>query len=236
MGIFSPFLCQYGEVIIIREVTWFKWHNWFSYLLRLTDLSSNVLSSQVKKTISSNYQFYRAHLGLCKSSCILCASTMLPPRIKCLQSRSSQSCFVANVQGRTEAHLLLHPATGSVESRAEKMHVFSRGMTAGRRCRGLCRGSNMRGMFQAAGTADEVRLMNVLGDEVTHESVSLHKGWVEGPCPLSWKLPALWAGILQPAPAASVTIPVVRSLGHTVVFIGLWHSPRAEAILVLIGV
>lgn len=49
-------------------------------------------------------------------------------------------------------------------------------MTAEGRCRGLCRGTNTRGMFQAAGTADEVRLMNVVGDEVTHESVSLHKG------------------------------------------------------------
>lgn len=46
-------------------------------------------------------------------------------------------------------------------------------MTAGRRCRGLCRESYTRGMFQAAGTADEVKLMN---DEVTHESVSFHKG------------------------------------------------------------
>lgn len=38
---------------------------------------------------------------------------------------------------------------------------------------GLRRESYMRGMFQAAGTADEVKLMN---DEVTRESVSLHKG------------------------------------------------------------
>lgn len=49
-------------------------------------------------------------------------------------------------------------------------------MNAGKKCRGLCRGNNARGMFQAAGTADEVRLMKGMVDEITHESVSLHKG------------------------------------------------------------
>lgn len=123
--------------MIIREVAWFKRHNWFSYLFPLTDLGSNVLSSQVKKMISSNYQFCRAHLGLCESSCILCASTTLSPRIKCLQSGGSQSCFVADVQGRAEARLPLRPATASVESRGEKL-MFSDGVGLLERNAGGC--------------------------------------------------------------------------------------------------
>lgn len=49
-------------------------------------------------------------------------------------------------------------------------------MTAAEKCRGLCRGNNARGMFQDAGTADEMRLTKGTLDEITHESVSLHKG------------------------------------------------------------
>lgn len=131
-----------------------------------------MLSSQVKKMISSNYQFCRAHLGLCKSNCILCASTMLSPRIKCLQSGGSQSCFVANVQAERKLvcsfALLL-----ALLSQEQKNACFQLGHDCRREMQGLRRESYMRGMFQAAGTADEVKLMN---DEVTHESVSLHKG------------------------------------------------------------
>lgn len=56
------------------------------------------------------------------------------------------------------------------------MHVSSWGVTGGEKCRGLCRGNSSRRMFQAAGTADEVRLTKSMVDEITHESVSLHKG------------------------------------------------------------
>lgn len=189
-------------MIIIREVTWFKWHNWFSYLFLLTDLSSNVLSSQVRKMISSNYQFCRAHLGLCKSSCILCASTMLSPRIKCLQSGRSQSCFVANVQGRMGAHLPPPHCYWLCWVKSRKTHVSSWGTTAGVKCRGLCRGNSSRGMFQAAGTADEVRLMKGMVDEITHESGSLHKDWVEGPRSLDETSQLCGLGVLQQVPTA----------------------------------
>lgn len=192
MGIFSPFLCPYREVIIIREVAWFKWHNWFSYLFPLTDLSSNVLSSQVKKMISSNYQFCRAHLGLCKSSCILCASTMLSPRIKCLQSGRSHSCFVANVQGRTEAHLPLRPATGSVESRAEKC-MFPAGAWLQERNAGGCVWGTIQEGYSRL-QEQQMKLMKGMLNEITRESLSLHKGWVEGLRSIAWKQLVPWAG------------------------------------------
>lgn len=58
-------------------------------------------------------------------------------------------------------------------------------MAVGEKCKGLGRGNNARGMFQAAGTADEVRLRKGVVDEITDESVYLHKGGVEGPRPLA---------------------------------------------------
>lgn len=61
-------------------------------------------------------------------------------------------------------------------SQEQKNARFQLGHDCRREMQGAVSGDNTRGMFQAAERADEMRLMNVVGDEVTHESVSLLKG------------------------------------------------------------